>query len=107
MNQPVIRIAAPGYTRIRAPHPGIKRIVHKQIREHGTNYTSHNVAKLPLEFSSTIERECLKVRYGEGFGGAPLRLLPAMHRVTPGAGEHNDEPAKEPSSKPFGGDNHV
>ena len=80
---------------------------HSPEIERGRSYTSNNVAKLPLEFSSTIERECLKVRYGEGFGGAPLRLLPAMHRVTPGAGEHNDEPAKEPSSKPFGGDKHV
>lgn len=68
--------------------------------------TSNNVAKLPLEFSSAIERERLKVRYGEGFGGAPLRLPPAMHRVTTGAGERNDEPAKEPSSTPFGGDHH-
>jgi hypothetical protein len=70
-------------------------------------YTSNNVTKLALEFSSTIERERLKVRYGEGFGGAPLRLLPAPHRLTTGAGEGSDEQAKEPRSKTSGGDHHV
>jgi hypothetical protein len=69
--------------------------------------TSNNLAKLPLEFSSTIERERLKVSYGEGFGGAPLRLFPATHGVTTGAGERRDEQAKEQGGKIFGGDDHV
>ncbi len=47
------------------------------------------------------------MRYGEGFGGAPLRVLPATHRITTGAGERSDEKAKEPSSKTVGGKRHV
>jgi hypothetical protein len=88
-------------------HPFNKHIVQKQIRQDWTQYASNNVAKKALEFSSAIERKHLKVRYGEGFGGAPLRLLPAMHRLTAGAGERSDEQATEPSSKTVGGNRHV
>ena len=77
------------------------------VRQQGRDYTSNNLAKLPLEFSSTIEREHLKVSYGEDFGGAPRRLLPATHWVTTGAGEHRDEPAKAQDGNTFGGDDHV
>jgi hypothetical protein len=69
--------------------------------------SSNNRAKLLLEFSSGIEREALKVSYGEGFGGAPLRFLPAKHRRTLGAGDLGSEPEKESSSKTVGGNDHV
>jgi len=68
---------------------------------------SNNRAKLPLEFSTTIERIDLKVRYGEGFGGAPLRAVPAMHRVTTGVRESRDEQAPEQRSNNVGGNDHV
>jgi hypothetical protein len=87
--------------------PGIDDMVCKYICQYRADYTSNNVAKLPLEFSSLIEREGLKVSYGEGFGGAPLRLLPAGHGVTTGAGERRDEQATEQDGKTFGGDDHV
>jgi len=70
-------------------------------------YTSNNRAKLPFEFSSRIEREGLKVRYGDGFGGAPLRIPGATRRVTTGAETSSDEQTQEPSSTPIGGDDHV
>jgi len=38
------------------------------------NYAPNNVAKLWSEYSSEIERAGLIGRYGEGFGGAPLRI---------------------------------
>ena len=68
---------------------------------------SNNRAKLPLEFSTTIERIDLKVRYGEGFGGAPRRAVPAMHRVTTGVRESRDEQAHEHSSSHVGGNDPV
>ena len=54
-----------------------------------------------------IERSDLKVRYGEGFGGAPLRAVPAMHRVTTGVRDSRDEQAPEQSSSHVGGNDHV
>jgi len=70
-------------------------------------YTSNNRAKLPFEFSSCIERAGLKVRYGDGFGGAPLRIPGATRRVTTGAETSSDEQTQEPRSTPIGGDDHV
>ena len=54
-----------------------------------------------------IERLELKVRYGEGFGGAPLRAFSAMHRVATGVRESRDEQAPEQSSSNVGGNDHV
>jgi hypothetical protein len=70
-------------------------------------YSSNNRAKLPFEFSSSIKRESLKVRYGDGFGGAPLRFPPATRHWTTGAETSSDEQTQEPSSTPIGGDDHV
>ena len=92
---------------VAAPFPFPVQFIQYHVGQHRRKYTSSNVAKKALEFSSAIERKHLKVRYGEGFGGAPLRLLPAMHRLTAGAGERSDEQATEPSSKTVGGNRHV
>ena len=54
-----------------------------------------------------IERRALKVRYGEGFGGAPLRAVAAMPRVVTGVRESGHEQALAHSSIPVGGDDHV
>jgi hypothetical protein len=77
------------------------------VPQGGASYTSNNVAKLPLEFSWSIAREGLKVRYGEGFGGAPLRFPPATHRVTTGAETSSDEQTQAQRSTTVGGDDHV
>jgi hypothetical protein len=77
------------------------------VRQPGRGYASNNRAKLPLEFFTTIERIDLKVRYGEGFGGAPLRAFSAMHRVATGVRESRDEQAPEQSSIPVGGNDPV
>jgi hypothetical protein len=69
--------------------------------------TSNNRAKLPLEFASSIKREELKVRYGEGFGGAPLRLPPTTHRLATGAENSSDEQTQEQRSTIVGGNDHV
>lgn len=70
--------------------------------------TSNNRAKkLPLEFLTSIERTSLRVRYVEGFGGAPLRIPPVPHRITTAAGESGDEKANEQGSKTVGGNDHV
>jgi hypothetical protein len=61
----------------------------------------NNIRTLP------IERIDLKVRYGEGFGGAPLRAVPAMHRVATGVRESRDEQAPEQSSSHVGGNDPV
>ena len=55
----------------------------------------------------SIEREGLKVRYGDGFGGAPLRVSEATRRLTTGAETSSDEQTQEPSSTPVGGNDHV
>jgi hypothetical protein len=70
-------------------------------------YTSNNRAKLPFEFSSRIERASLKVRYGDGFSGAPLRVSGATRRVTTGAETSSDEQIQESSSTPVRGDHDV
>ena len=74
------------------------------LGEQPTSDASYHVAKLPLDFSLPIERKDLKVRYGEGFGGAPLRLPPATHRVvTTGAETSSDEPTQAQGSRTVGG----
>jgi hypothetical protein len=78
-----------------------------EVGEPRTQYTSNNRAKLPLEFSSSIEREELKVRYGEGFGGAPLRLPSTTHRLATGAEDSSDEQTQEQRSTIVGGNDHV
>ena len=37
-------------------------------------FSPNNVAKSVIEFSTTISRERLRPGYGDGFGGAPLRI---------------------------------
>jgi hypothetical protein len=77
------------------------------VCQQGANYASNNRAKLPLEFSSWIKREELKVRYGEGFGGAPLRLPPTTHRLATGAENSSDEQTQEQRSTTVGGNDPV
>jgi hypothetical protein len=62
---------------------------------------------LPLEFSSSIERERLKVSYGEGFGGAPLQDFSPLRCPPAGVGERADGPRKPNRSKTVGSDDHV
>jgi hypothetical protein len=81
--------------------------VQRHVRQHGGSYPSNNRAKLPFEFSTSIEREGLKVRYGDGFGGAPLRVSGATRRVTTGAETSSDEQIQESSSTPVRGDHDV
>ena len=81
--------------------------VQSDVCQQGRKHASHNRAKLPLEFAPTIERLELKVRYGEGFGGAPRRAFAAMHCVATGVRESRDEQAPEQSSSNVGGNNHV
>jgi Recombinase zinc beta ribbon domain len=40
-----------------------------------SNYASYNVAKLMIEFSTSIPRERLRPGYGDGFYGAPLKTV--------------------------------
>ncbi|MBK8753986.1 MAG: hypothetical protein IPL99_21090 [Candidatus Competibacteraceae bacterium] len=47
------------------------------------------------------------MRYGEGFGGAPLRLPLALRRLTTGAETSSDEQTQEHGSTPVGGGDHV
>ena len=72
-----------------------------------TTDSSNNRAKLPFECASSINREGMKVRYGDGFGGAPQRIPLATRRVTTGAEISSDEQTQAPSSTPIGGDDHV
>jgi len=60
-----------------------------------------------LEFSSSVEREHLKVGYGEGFGGAPLQDFSPPRCPPAGVGEGSDEQRKPNRSKAVGGDEHV
>lgn len=77
------------------------------VRQTRRDNTSNNRAKLPLEFASSIKREELKVRYGEGFGGAPLRLPPTTHRLATGAEDSSDEQTQEQRSTIVGGNDQV
>lgn len=38
-------------------------------------YSSYNVAKMVIEFSTSIPRDQLRPGYGDGFLGAPLRSV--------------------------------
>ena len=69
--------------------------------------SSYNRANFLLEFSSRIQRECLKVRYGEGFGGVPLQDFSPLRCPSAGVGERADGPRKSNRSKTVGGDSHV
>jgi len=44
-----------------------------QIGEQRRGHASYNIAKRPLEFSTTLPRERLRASYGQGFRGAPLQ----------------------------------
>ena len=49
--------------------------VQVEVREPGRAYTSYNVAKNVVEFSTSIPREQLRPSYGAGFLGAPLTMV--------------------------------
>ncbi|HMQ56379.1 MAG TPA: hypothetical protein PKD98_30145, partial [Anaerolineae bacterium] len=87
--------------------PDIESVVQEQIGQQRAHDSSNNRAKLPFEFASSINREGMKVRYGDGFGGAPQRIPLATRRVTTGAEISSDEQTQAPSSTPIGGDDHV
>ena len=47
----------------------------QQICQQGRHYTSYNVTKNVVEFSTSIPREQLRPGYGAGFLGAPLHMV--------------------------------
>ena len=71
------------------------------------NDASYNVAKFPLDFTVSIARIRLKGRYGEGFGGAPLRTPSPRPGPAIGDGGERHEQAAAQGSKSAGGDGHV
>src|SRR6185295_3662399 len=73
MAKRIISIAFKANARLVADHPHVKRIMQKEITQHGTEYAPNNVAKRPLEFFIRLAREQLRPTYGQGFRGAPLR----------------------------------
>jgi hypothetical protein len=48
-------------------------VVHS--RNKVTVFSPNNVAKNAIEFSTSIPREQLRPGYGDGFAGAPLRIV--------------------------------
>ena len=62
---------------------------------------------MPLDFTVSIARKDLKGRYGEGFGGAPLRTPSASRRTAIGDEGERHEQQATPSSASAGGDDHV
>jgi hypothetical protein len=54
-----------------------------------------------------VDRERLKVSYGEGFGGAPLQDFSPPRRDTAGMRGSRDEPGKTKRSKNVGGKDYV
>ena len=87
--------------------PNIEHLVPVEVTEQRGNDPAHNRAKLPLEFSSSIARAELKVRYGEGFGGAPLSSFSAPRRDKAGVRGSRDEQIEAQRSTTVGGDDHV
>jgi hypothetical protein len=47
----------------------------ENIAQQGGDYTSYNVAKNVVEFSTSIPREQLRPGYGAGFLDAPLQMV--------------------------------
>jgi hypothetical protein len=71
----IIGIAFERDVRMVPLHPHIERILHEEIRQQGTDYTSYKVAKNVVEFSTSIPREELRPGYGAGCLGAPLTMV--------------------------------
>lgn len=71
------------------------------------HYAPYNVAKIPLDFTVSIARIRLKGRYGEGFGGAPLRTPSASPGIAIGDGGERHEQAETDGSTSAGGDGRV
>ena len=83
--------------------PAIQCVVQKKVRQHRTNHAPYNVAKIPLDFTVSITRIRLKGRYGEGFGGAPLRTPSASPGIAIGDGGERHEQAETDGSTSAGG----
>jgi hypothetical protein len=72
-----------------------------------TIYPSYNVAKTVLEFSISIPRDQLRPGYGDGFLGAPLKIVqPPAPSTTRDRGGHH-EPSRIKQLKNSGGQKHV
>ncbi|MBO0798368.1 MAG: hypothetical protein J2P31_06055, partial [Blastocatellia bacterium] len=71
-------------------------------------YPSYNVAKLMIEFSTSIPRERLQPGYGDGFYGAPLDTVEPSH--IPSArdqGGHHRGKSRAKKGSSSGGPRHV
>ena len=66
-------IRIPGHL-VSCPQP-FGQSIKGDIRQQGAVYTSYNVAKNVVEFSTSIPREQLRPGYGAGFLGAPLNMV--------------------------------
>lgn len=68
-----------------------------QVGQQGRDYTSYNVAKNIVEFSTSIPREQLRPGYGTGFLGAPLtRMKPGDVTSEREQGGHHGTSRTEP-----------
>lgn len=72
-----------GAIRTKVLHHELVKLVHEDVAQEGTHYTSNKVAKLPIEFSTSIPRNQLRPGYGDGFLGAPLQAIPPEKSPTP------------------------
>jgi hypothetical protein len=89
-----------------APRPRSAR--RKTFDNQRGEYASYNVAKLMIEFSTSIPRERLQPVFGAGFYGAPLNTVEPSHIPSArdqGGHQRGKSRAKKGSSS--GGPRHV
>jgi hypothetical protein len=82
--------------------------VKSNVCQERRDYTSYNVAKLMIEFSTSIPRERLQPGYGDGFYGAPLNTVEPSH--IPSArdqGGHHRGKSRAKKGSSSGGPRHV
>ncbi len=94
----------PGHAPDQADHQGRRT---GRCSPRGSVDASYNSAKIPLDFTVSIARIRLKGRYGEGFGGAPLRTCSPRPEQAIGDGGERHEQAAAQGSTSAGGDGHV
>jgi hypothetical protein len=64
-----------GFIRLQVFHQEFVELVQEDITQEWAEYTSYNVAKNAVEFSTSIPRAQLRPSYGAGFLGAPLNMV--------------------------------
>ena len=74
--------------------PQVEDVVQKDVGEERADRSSYNLAKLPFELGTRIQRERLRPGYGDGFHGAPLVVWRASGDKTPEDGGA-DAPARQ------------